>query len=99
MTGPTGQIMTGVLAAMQKDPELAETMRTSMVEDKQQVAQQMVDRAVARGELPAGADPEVFSEIAPALLFMQIFVHAEPVDEAFLVHVTDDFLIPLMTRC
>lgn len=98
MTGPTGQIMAGVIIAMQRDAELASTVRSTMLEDKQDVIRQMLDRAIARGELPAGTDPEIFPEIAPAVLFTRIFVQGRPTDEAYLTRLTDNILIPLMTR-
>ncbi|GAA1982636.1 TetR/AcrR family transcriptional regulator [Catenulispora subtropica] len=98
MSGPTGQIMSGLLVAVQKDQELAEAVRTSMLEDKQGVTQRMLDRAVARGELPADTDVSIFPEVAPAMLFMRIFVYGDSVDDAYLDHLTDDILIPLMAR-
>jgi AcrR family transcriptional regulator len=98
MAGELGQLVAGLVAALQKDPELARVVRTSMLEDKKQVTRRMLDRAVARGELPAGTDPGVFPEVAPAVMFMRIFLHSEPVDDAFLIHLTDDILIPLMVR-
>ena len=98
MSGTTGQLMAGLLVALQKDPELARAVRGTMLEDKQQVIAQVLERAIARGELPADTDPAIFPEIAPATLFMRIFVHGEPVDEEFLTHLTDDILIPLMAR-
>jgi AcrR family transcriptional regulator len=98
MSGPTGQIMAGLMIAMQRDAELAETVRASMLEDKHQLVRHMLDRAIARGELSAGTDPEIFPEIAPALLFTRIFIQGRPADDAYLTHLTDDILIPLMTR-
>jgi len=98
VSGEMGQIMAGLVAPVQKDPELARVVQTSMLEDKQQVAQRMLDRAIARGELSADTDPTVFPEVAPALMFMRLFINAESIDDAFLVHVTDDILIPLMVR-
>jgi AcrR family transcriptional regulator len=98
MTGPTGQIMTGVVIAMQRDAELASTVRTCVLADKQHIARRMLDRAVERGELPAGTDPGIFEEIAPAVLFARIFLQGEQPDDDYLAHLTDDILIPLMTR-
>jgi AcrR family transcriptional regulator len=98
MTGDLGQLMAGLLAAVQKDPELAAAVRSSMIEDKQQVTRRMLDRAVARGELPPDQDPAVFPEVAPAMLFMRIFVNGDSVDDDYLIHMTDDILIPLMSR-
>lgn len=98
MTGPTGQIMAGVVIAMQRDDELAETVRMTMLEDKHQVTRRMLDRAIGRGELPADTDPGIFPEIAFSLLFARIFIHGLPADEAYLTRLTDSILIPLMTR-
>jgi AcrR family transcriptional regulator len=98
MSGPPGQLMTGLVAALQKDTDLARVVRVSMMEDKRQVTQRLLDRAIARGELPADTDPRIFPELAPGIIFMRIFLSGEPVDEEFLAHLADDILIPLMTR-
>ena len=98
MTGPAGQMMTGVMVAMQKDEELARIVRESMLEDKDGVTRQMLDRAIERGELPPDTDPDLFPDVAPAMLFMRIFVNALPADDDYLVRMTDDILIPLMVR-
>lgn len=98
MTGPTGRIMAGVMIAMQRDDELAETVRAALLEDKQHVTRRILDRAMARGELPADTDPEIFPEIAPALLFMRILIHGRPADDSYLARLADTILIPLMTR-
>ncbi|OLE25045.1 MAG: hypothetical protein AUG49_11855 [Catenulispora sp. 13_1_20CM_3_70_7] len=98
MSGPPGQLMTGLVAALQKDADLARVVRTSMLEDKQQVTRRLLDRAIARGELPADTDPDIFQEVATGVMFMRIFLSGEPVDEKYLAHLADDILIPLMAR-
>jgi len=97
MTGPTGQILTGVMIAMQRDSELAEAVRTSILQDRQHIIQRMLDRAIDRGELPADTDVEIFEEIAPAVLFTRIFILGKPPDETDLTRLADNILIPLMT--
>ncbi|MFF2315214.1 TetR/AcrR family transcriptional regulator [Arthrobacter sp. NPDC058097] len=98
MTGPAGQIMTGVMIVMQRDPELADAVRTSILDDRQHIIRRMHDRAIVRGELAADADTGLFDEIAPAVLFTRIFVQGRSIDEGDLVRLTDDILLPLMTR-
>ncbi|MFL6117480.1 MAG: TetR/AcrR family transcriptional regulator [Catenulispora sp.] len=98
MSGPPGQLMTGLVAALQKDADLARVVRASMIEDKRHVSERMLDRAVARGELPPDTDPTIFPEVAPGIIFMRVFLSGDPVDEEFLAHLADDILIPLMTR-
>jgi AcrR family transcriptional regulator len=97
MTGPTGQILTGVMIAMQRDSELAEAVRTSILQDRQHIIQRMLDRAIDRGELPADTDVGIFEEIAPAVLFTRIFILGKPPDETDLTRLADNILIPLMT--
>ena len=98
MTGPTGQILTGVMIAMQRDSDLAGAVRSSILKDRQHIIQRMLDRAIARGELPADTDTEIFEEIAPAVLFTRIFILGRPPTETDLTRLADNILIPLMTR-
>lgn len=96
LSGKTGHLMTGLLAALQKDAELAQAVRDAMLEDRREFTRKVLDRAVARGELPGGVDPTVFLEVAPAIMFTRLFLYGRPVDDAFLAHLTDDVLIPLI---
>jgi len=91
-------LVAGVLRAMRSTPELADSVRDHVVEGKRQIGRALVARAVARGELPPGADPDVFHDIAPALMFFRVLVTGDPVDDAFLGHITDDVLVPLLAR-
>lgn len=97
MTGPTGQIMTGVMVVIQRDPELASAVRTSIIAGRQHIIQAMFDRALFRGDLAVDADVALFDEIAPAVLFTRIFVLGLPVDERVLTHLADDIILPLVT--
>lgn len=98
IAGPAGRIMTGVIFAMQDNPDLADAVRAGIIQADRQLTRRMLNRAIARDELPAATDPEIFPEIAPALLFMRVFVNDEPLDDHYLTRVADDILIPLMTR-
>jgi AcrR family transcriptional regulator len=91
-------LLAGVLRAMRGAPEIAETLRTQMLEDKRAVGRTIVARAVTRGELGPDADPDVFHEVAPALMFFRVLVTGGAVDEEFLAHVADDVLVPLLIR-
>ena len=64
--------------------------------DKQNVGITIVRRAIERGELGPNADPAVFHEVAPALMFFRVLVTGEPIDDVFFTHVADDVLIPLL---
>jgi AcrR family transcriptional regulator len=96
--GQDADLMAGVLRAMRSSPELADSVREQVIEDKRQIGRTLVARAVARGELPPGADPGIFNDTAPALMFFRVLVTGQPVDDDFLDHVTDDVLVPLLVR-
>ena len=95
--GQDAALIAGVVRAMQSAPELADCMRSQVIEDKRTISRTIVGRAVARGELGPDADPGVFHEVAPALMFFRALMTGLPVDDGFLAHVTDDVLVPLLT--
>jgi AcrR family transcriptional regulator len=98
MGGQDAALMAGVLRAMRSAPELADCVRTQVLEHKRYIGRALVERAVARGELATGANPDVWHEVAPALMFFRIIVADLPVDDAYLTHVADDVLVPLLVR-
>jgi AcrR family transcriptional regulator len=91
-------LLVGVLRAMRNAPDLADCVRTQMVESKCDVSRIIVARAVARGELDAETDPLLLHEVASALWFHRILVVGTPADDDFIAHVVDDVLIPLLDR-
>lgn len=92
------ELVAGVLRAMRSTPELADCVRTQVLESKCEVSRTVVARAVERGELPAETDPMLLHEVASALWFHRILVVGGPVDDDFIAHVVDDVLIPLLDR-
>jgi AcrR family transcriptional regulator len=91
-------LIAGVLRAMRSAPELADCVRSQVVESKCDVSRTIVARAVERGELPATTDPLILHEVASALWFHRVLVVGGPVDDAFIAHVVDDVLMPLLDR-
>jgi AcrR family transcriptional regulator len=91
-------LIAGVLRAMRTAPELADCVRNQVVESKCDVSRVIVARAVARGELRAETDPLILHEVASALWFHRVLVVGGPVDDAFIAHVVDDVLMPLLDR-
>jgi hypothetical protein len=50
---------------------------------------QVVQRAVARGELPARTDPDLVVEAVLGPLYLRLLVTGEPLDRAFAARVVD----------
>jgi AcrR family transcriptional regulator len=92
------RLLLGLLTAMHHDEELARTVRTRMVDDKRQAIDPVIDRAVARGELPAAIDRARLAEVSSAMLFSRVFVTGQPLDDAFLTGLVDDVLLPLLSH-
>ena len=90
-------LVAGVMSAMRTDPELAGLMR-SQVLDGESPTDVVVSRAVARGELPTGASGAVVNEVAPAVVMLRLVFRSEQLDEAFLVHLVDEIVLPLLHR-
>jgi hypothetical protein len=58
---------------------------------------ELLDRAVARGELSAGAAVSpLFADVAGSLVFTRVTITGEPVDRAFAEALVDDVLLPIL---
>jgi AcrR family transcriptional regulator len=98
MTTEDAALVAGVMSAMRTDPELAHLVRTQVIESKRGKFQGIIDRAVSRGELPAGSRPDLVDEVIPAMLINRLVIQGEPLDEAFAAHMVDDIVLPLLHR-
>lgn len=92
-----GKLMSAVMTAQLRDPELAAAMRDTTA-DKERSCQMVVDRAIDRGELTSTAGVRAFVEVVPALLYNRLLVTGEPFDQEFINHVVDDVAFPLLNR-
>ena len=90
------ELMAGVLRAMRCTPGLGDCVRDRVFDSKADALRTVVDRAVARGELPPTADARLAHEVAGALWVQRVLVVGGTADDAFITHVTDDVLIPLL---
>jgi AcrR family transcriptional regulator len=96
MSGDEGPILAGLLMALHTDPALAIELR-AMRDSKRPHAEAICARAEQRGELRPGYDAGLIDEIVPAQVFMHSFAMGLPLDEAFIDHLTDDIILPLLT--
>ncbi|HLL65900.1 MAG TPA: TetR/AcrR family transcriptional regulator [Micromonosporaceae bacterium] len=97
MTQDDGPLFAGLVMAMQNDPELAAEVRRNRASGATPAAA-IHANAVNRGELDPDSNPQLIDEIAPAVMFMRCFALGEPIDEAFIDHLVDDILLPLLSR-
>jgi AcrR family transcriptional regulator len=91
-------MMSGLVHAMRADRDLAASLRSLFDEDA--VSEQVIGRAVARGELPAHAAAalaQLTHEVVEAQIFRQMMTGAG-LDDTFARHVVDDIVLPLLSE-
>jgi AcrR family transcriptional regulator len=89
-------MMSGLVHAMRADRELAGSLRSLF--DQDSVSEQVIGRAVTRGELPA-PDARKLARLVHEVIEAQIFrqmTTAAGLDDAFARHVVDDIVLPLL---
>jgi AcrR family transcriptional regulator len=89
-------MMSGLVHALRTDPQLAASLRSWF--DHDSVAEQIIGRAVRRGELPAPAAGRLAGlvhEVVEAQIFRQLMT-ASALDGSFATHVVDDIILPLL---
>ena len=87
----------GVANALQQDPTLAESFRDRFIRPRRALLRTVLERAVKRGEIPAGRDIELVGDVFPALMLQRILFLGERPDREFVTRVLDQVLIPLAT--
>jgi AcrR family transcriptional regulator len=98
MSNEDSALLVGVLSAMHKDRELADLMRAQVIDARKDMLDEILERAVAAGELTAGTDAAVADEVLSAMFFNRLVISGEPIDDAFITHMVDHVVLPLL-RC
>ena len=96
ITGPDGALLIGVLRAASESPRLAAVVQANILQNKAKIGRCMFARASQRGEISVSADFDVIMEIVMAMIFCRLLVTGEPLDDAFVDHMVDDVLMPLL---
>jgi AcrR family transcriptional regulator len=85
-TGEGFGLMKALIGEVQRNPELGEAVRERIVAQRTHPGHHLIERAVARGEIPAPADPELALQMIMGPFVFRTLVSGEPVDEAFADH-------------
>ena len=78
----SGALLSGLVAAMARSEPIARAMREGFVGTRHDALRGVLARGVARGELPADADPDLAVELLNGPLFYRFLISGGPVDEA-----------------
>jgi AcrR family transcriptional regulator len=91
-----GDVISGLMTAAGRNPDLAQTMQRCMYDAKHAMFQQIVDRACRRGEVCSGADAGVLHEVLHALILARRMWDSGDLDDGYAEHVVDQVLIPVL---
>ncbi len=75
------QIIPDLLAEAARNPQLAQTLQESLRVNQRDVGNQVIGRAVDRGELPAGTDPDAAIDLIVGPLYWRLAVARTPLPE------------------
>jgi AcrR family transcriptional regulator len=84
-----GPVLAGLIAEAQHDPALAAAWRPQVVERLRDQHKLMLDRAVGRGEIPAGTDYEVVLDVLFGAAYHRLLHGHQPLTGAFARQVVD----------
>jgi AcrR family transcriptional regulator len=87
-----GAVFKALIAHAQHDPVFATDFRGRYVDEQRRRDQLPLERAVRRGELPAGLDIAVETDQLVGPLYYRVLVTDEPIDHEFIDRLVDAFL-------
>jgi AcrR family transcriptional regulator len=95
-TSTDGDVISGLMTAATRNPDLSETMQRCMYETKHSMFQQIIDQAVPRGELCCGTDAEILHEVMHSMVMARRMMDMGDFDDGYAEHVVDMVLVPVL---
>ncbi len=78
-----GRTVAGLIAEVQSDPGLAAVWLERFVSRIRQARRPIIERAIARGEIPAGSDPELIMDMLYGPLYHRYLNRHLPLNDSF----------------
>jgi AcrR family transcriptional regulator len=95
LAGPGGEALRGLLGDALADPSRTLELRRHSRSTGHRVMQEIVQRAVARGEINSAAITPLRLDVAQAMLREQFLFHGPPIPDAVIVEIVDETVLPL----
>jgi AcrR family transcriptional regulator len=89
---PFSRILPDLLSEATRTPDLAEAIAAAIGEPRRALGRAKLERAMARGELPADTDLEMAQDLLAALVYWRMVVRQAPVEPDYLDRVVDTVL-------
>ena len=91
------RVTIGMVGALARDAELRRVFGEKFIAPRMAVFRTVFERAVARGEMPAGHDLDLLSRLFPALGLQQIVTSGELPGTRLACQIMDEVVYPLAT--
>jgi hypothetical protein len=72
-------VITQLINEGARDPDLAQALRSRLVAPRREALLELIDRGVARGQLPVETDRETLADLLVAPLYYRALVTGEPI--------------------
>src|SRR3954467_819060 len=76
-----GPVVQGLASELIGDPDLRAAMQERVIAVRRQVVREVLDRAVARGAVPAGLDVTIGPELLLGPVYYRLMISGEPLEE------------------
>jgi AcrR family transcriptional regulator len=91
LRGRDGPLLVAFMTERFREPDLAAEFERSVVGGKRVHVRKLVNDAIARGQLPASTDVDLFAQLAPALIWHQA-LNNHPIDRDLVERIVDQIL-------
>jgi AcrR family transcriptional regulator len=88
------KVMTGLASLLARDPGLADAVNAAIVEPRSKINRLFFERAIERGEIPAGCDIDTLAMLSPSMAAYRTLILKKPVDRPFLIALIDGVILP-----
>jgi hypothetical protein len=83
------RILPDLHAEMPRTPELAKAVRSKLQSYRRSQAEEVLRRAIRRGELPKEIDLDLATDLLGSMIYWRVIVTRLPADRAYLDRLTD----------
>lgn len=98
LNGPSGEAIRGLMTEILRDPDLMRVIHNRFIEPVTDFMLEALRRGVVRGEVrPTALTPRV-ATVGPDLLRHHVLLNGAPIDDAVLVEIVDEVVMPLVRR-
>jgi AcrR family transcriptional regulator len=94
---PVGALTVGMVNALVHDAELRRVFQKKFIAPRMAAFRTIFERAVARGEMPAGHDLDLLARLFPALGLQHLVMSGALPDTPLALHIMDEIVYPLAT--